>query len=181
MEAYSLDVCLWSDIFYFCPFPDKIFWGEKMKKIVTITGHKNSGKVNVASKLCENSEVYFIKPYTDSEIVTGDFHFVSKNELDQKIKDDELLSCTTINGHRYCFFKSQLQVGFNVMIVDDYALVDVQNRWGGEIYSIKVWNDNQEDSDRVGVYLYNHEFDEVFHYGVDDIEDLEWRIGYDFD
>ena len=148
-----------------------------MKKIVTITGHRNSGKVNLASKLSENSEVYFIKPYTDSDIVTGDFNYVSKSKLDQMIKDEELLSCTRINEHRYCFFKSQLQNGYNIMIVDDYALVDVRSRWNGSIYSIKVWNENQDDSDRVGVYLYDHEFDEVFKYGLDDVDELEWRIG----
>ena len=159
-----------------------------MKKIVTLTGHKDCGKVKIAEELSKNSDVYYLKPYTDRPVpngvyeeMIGDYHFIDKEELDQMIKDDKLLSCTTLNGHRYCFFESQLEEGYNIMIVDDYALVDVQNRYNGELYSVKVFSDKQTESDRVGVYVYNHEFDEVFNYDTGDISELEWRIGYDCD
>ena len=156
-----------------------------MNKIVTLTGYKNCGKYNLAMDLANNSDVAFIKPYTDREILLdeipeeyGEFHYVSKDTLDIMMEDDEVISSTTINGNRYVFFKFQLTAPYNVLIADDYAVVDIRSNWKNT-YSIKVYGDNQKDSDRVGVYLYDHEFDEIFHYGSDDVDSLEWRIGSD--
>ena len=156
-----------------------------MNKIVTLTGYKNCGKYNLAMDLANNSDVAFIKPYTDREIPLdeipeeyGEFHYVSKDTLDIMMEDDEVISSTTINGNRYVFFKFQLTAPYNVLIADDYAVVDIRSNWKNT-YSIKVYGDNQKDSDRVGVYLYDHEFDEIFHYGSDDVDSLEWRIGSD--
>ena len=156
-----------------------------LNKVITLTGHKNCGKYNVAMDLAENSDVAFIKPYTDREIPLddipeeyGDFHYVSKDTLDLMIEDDEVLSSTMIDGNRYVFFKFQLTAQYNVLIADDYGVVDIKSNWG-DVYSVKVYSDKQIDSDRVGVYLYDHEFDEIFHYGLDDVDELEWRIGSD--
>ena len=157
-----------------------------MKKIITLTGHKHCGKYLVACKLADNSDVAFIKPYTDKETSPSDgedfdFHYVSKDTLDDLIERETVLSSTTINGNRYVFFECQLEKPYNVLIADDYAVVDIQDKFKQNVYSIKVWNEMQVESERVGKYLYNHEFDEVFHYGVDDIDELIWRIEYDFD
>ena len=156
-----------------------------MNKVITLTGYKNCGKYNLAMDLAKNSDIEFIKPYTDREIPLdelpekfGDFHYVSKDTLDMMIEDDEVLSSTLINGDRYVFFKFQLVAPYNVLIADDYAVVDIRSNWSNT-YSIKVYGKNQRDSDRVGVYLYDHEFDEIFHYGSDDYDALEWRIGAD--
>ncbi len=159
-----------------------------MKKIITLTGHKYSGKYKLANELANNSDVVFITPYTDKQIpigeiaeMYGEYHYVPKEYLDHLIEEENLLSMTIINGTRYCFFECQLQNGFNILIVDDYGVVDIQNNWNGELYSVKVWSDKEEESERVGKFLYNHDFDEIFHYGVDDVSELEWRLSYDFD
>ena len=156
-----------------------------MNKVITLTGYKNCGKYNLAMDLANNSDVAFIKPYTDREIPLdsipeefGDYHYVSKDTLDMMMEDDEVLSSTIIDGNRYVFFKFQLTASYNVLIADDYAVVDIRSNWKNT-YSIKVYGKNQRDSDRVGVYLYDHEFDEIFHYGSDDYDELEWRIGAD--
>ena len=156
-----------------------------MNKVITITGYRNCGKYNLAMDLAKNSDIEFIKPYTDREIPLdelpekfGDFHYVSKDTLDMMMEDDEVLSSTIIDGNRYVFFKFQLTAPYNVLIADDYAVVDIKSKWKNT-YSIKVYSKNQIDSDRVGVYLYDHEFDEIFHYGSDDVDSLEWRIGSD--
>ena len=159
-----------------------------MKKIITLTGHMNCGKVKLAYDLAKNSEVSYIRPFTDKptpfgEIQEeyGDFNYVSRDHLDKLIDEENLLSMTTIKGIRYCFFECQLQDGYNVLIVDDYGVVDIQNQWNGGLYTIKVWAEGQKESNRVGTFLYNTDFDEIFHYGVDDVSELEWRISYDFD
>ena len=76
-----------------------------MNKVLTLTGYKNCGKYNLAMDLAKNSDIEFIKPYTDKEIPLddlpekfGDFHYVSKDTLDMMIEDDEVLSSTMING-----------------------------------------------------------------------------------
>ena len=156
-----------------------------MNKVITLTGYKNCGKYNLAMDLANNSDVAFIKPYTDREIPLeeipeefGEFHYVSKDTLDLMMEEDEVLSSTLIDGNRYVFFKFQLTAPYNVLIADDYAVVDIRSNWKNTL-SIKVYGKNQEKSDRVGVYLYDHEFDEIFHYGSDDVDELEWRIGSD--
>lgn len=155
------------------------FRGENMNKIISLTGHKNCGKVRLAYDLAKNSAVEYITPFTDKPVpledIDDDLHYVSKDTLDLMIESEEVLSETMIDGYRYVFFKSQLTSAYNVLILDDYALADVKTKWKN-LYSIKVYGENQIDSDRVGVYLYDHEFDEIFHYGVDDIYELEGRI-----
>lgn len=151
-----------------------------MKKIVTLTGSKNTPKIYIASKLSENSDVAYIKPYTDKEDLSSaelemEYHQVSVEEMDILLQSDDLLSCTRINGNRWAYFKSQLTHAYNVLIVDDYGLCDLRDVYDN-IYSIKVVSKNMKPSDRVGVYLYNHEFDEVFDYDTGDLYELEARM-----
>lgn len=155
--------------------------------ILTLTGHKNSGKEMIADNFTKNSNVAYITPYTDKPLddgeipeAHGDFHYVSKEKLDKIIEHQKVICCTRINGYRYVFFEKQLTAPYNVMILDDYALVDVKSRWKGRIYSVKVRSENEIQSDRVGEYYFDHEFDEVFNYGVDDFDELEARVSYGF-
>jgi hypothetical protein len=151
-----------------------------MKKIITLTGHKDCKKDLLAEDLAKNSAVGVIPPYTDKKLpisLTMDYIEVSKEKLDELIEKNEVLSETMIDGNRYVYFTSQLEYDYNILIVDDYALVDVKEHYPDkEIYLIKVYHENQKDSDRVGVYMYDHEFDKVFHYGTDDFGELEWEI-----
>lgn len=149
-------------------------------RIISLTGVGNR-TYWVAFKLGNNSDVAFIQPYTDkvklnsAEIEAG-YHQVTKDTLDLLIESEEVLSSTMINGNRYVFFKFQLSEAYNVMIVDDYALVDLQSNYDGELYTVKVVTDENLKSQRIGVYLYDHEFDEVFDPKNDDYDEFEWRI-----
>lgn len=153
-----------------------------MKKIISLTGAKHSGKLNLAMDLAKNSDVVFIRPYTDREVPLSDiawdfceFHYVSKETLDLMIKSEKVLSTTTINGDRFVFFEFQLTEAYNVMILDDYAVCEVKDNYK-DVFTVKVHSDKEEKSDRVGEYLFDHEFNQVFYYGIDDIDVLEWVI-----
>lgn len=151
-------------------------------KIITITGHKNTGKVYLARKLATNSGVDYIIPFTDKEFKGDkpqeyyDLQFVDPVELDDMIKKNDVLISTVIDDDRYVVFKSQLTNNYNVLIVDDWQLTDLMSNWDGELYTIKVKSKNQKKSDRVDVYLFDHEFDEVFDMDYDDYYLLEARI-----
>ena len=154
-------------------------------KIITLTGGKNTKKEVLAYRLAKNSDVSYIKPYTDREVSDdvdeselNGYNYVSKDTLDTMIEEDEVLCSRTINGNRYVFFKSQLIHDYNVMIVDDYALVDLQSNWKEDLYSIKVKSNNEKASNRIDTYLYDHEFDKVYNIDTDDFDALEWGIWY---
>ena len=149
-------------------------------KIVALTG-VGTGVTFTAEKLAENSDVSYLKPYTDkeklssAELIQG-YNKVSKDELDLMIQTEEVLCQTLVNGHRWVYFKSQLESAYNILITDDYSLVDLRGNWDGELYTVKVATPENLKSDRIGVYLYNHEFDEVFDYKTDDFDELGARI-----
>ena len=154
-------------------------------KIITLTGGKNTKKELLAYKLSKNSDVGYIKPYTDREVPfemeeseLDDYNYVSKDTLDKMIKEDEVLCETLVNENRYVFFKSQLRHSYNVMIVDDYALVELQKKWKKNIYSIKVKSNGEKPSNRINTHLYDYEFDKVYNVDTDDFDELEWGIGY---
>lgn len=153
------------------------------KKIVTLTGHKFTKKTIVASRLANNSDVEYIKPYTDREIPKWmveyeieDLHFVLPSVLDKMIEEEDVLTMKTINGNRYVIFKFQMVAPYNVVIVDDYGVLDIESEWDGEVYTIRLVSDNEKQSDRVGEYLFKHEFDLVFDYNKDDFDELESKI-----
>lgn len=150
-----------------------------MNNIVSITGNKHSGQTKLAFRLSENSAVSFIKPYTDrpvDDLWSDCYHFVSKEKLDELLDEREVLTQRLVNGHRYVYFKDQLTSSYNVMILDDYGVADVMTNYTMNVYSIKVTSKNEKPSKRVGVYLYNHEFSEVFDTDTGSVEELECRI-----
>lgn len=154
--------------------------------IITLTGHKNSGKDNIAYSLAKNDAVEYVYPYTDrpvpkkmeSERINENYHFVDKDELDLMMNVEDVLCATIVNGHRYVFFEKQIQYPYNVLIVDDYTLANLKENWKGKLYTVRVKSKNEVESERVGEYFYEHEFDEVFNYDSDDIDELEARISY---
>jgi hypothetical protein len=81
-----------------------------------------------------------------------------------------------VNNHRWVYFKFQLEEAYNILITDDYSVVDLWDRWDGELYNIKVVTPENLKSNRIDVYLYDHEFDEVFDYKTDDFDELGARI-----
>lgn len=150
-----------------------------MNNIISLTGAKNSGQLKLAFDLAKNSAVGFVKPYTDrpfNSIWSDCYYFLSKEDLDTMIGEKEVLYQSIINGHRYVFFKEQLTETYNILILDDYGVAELSTKYSNDIYSIKVVSANEKNSTRVGVYLYNHEFDKVFDYDNDSVEELEWEI-----
>ncbi len=149
-------------------------------KIVSLTG-TGSGVTYTAEKLAENSDVAYLKPYTDKETLSSaesivGYHQVSKEELDLMIQTEDVLCITKVNNHRWVYFKFQLEEAYNILITDDYSVVDLWDRWDGELYNIKVVTPENLKSNRIDVYLYDHEFDEVFDYKTDDFDELGARI-----
>ena len=153
-----------------------------MNKIITLTGNKYCGKLTLAYKLSQNSDVEFVKPYTDKPFEYGvdpekygDYHFVSEDTLDEMIQEEEVLCSTKINGSRYVIFMKQINSPYSVIVADDCQLMDIKDKWSN-LYTIKVRGRNEKPSKRVGVYFLDHEFDEVFHYKEDYFDLLEARI-----
>ena len=73
-------------------------------KIITLTGAKNTNKELLAYKLSQNSDVGYIKPYTDrespedaEECDVNNYNYVSKDRLDEMIEEDEVLCKTLID------------------------------------------------------------------------------------
>ena len=150
-----------------------------MNNIISLTGAKDSGQLKLAFDLAQNSAVGFVKPYTDrpyNSVWSDCYNFVSDEVLDTMIEEKEVLYQSNLNGHRYVFFKDQLTETYNVLILDDYGVAELSTRYSNDLYSIKVVSADEKDSSRVGVYLYNHEFDKVFDYDNDDVGELEWEI-----
>lgn len=156
-----------------------------MKTIVTVTGHKHTHKNTIAMRLAGNSDVEWVRPYTARELpkdiepsaLEGEYNVVLPSVLDDMMEKEKVLSVTTIGDNKYVFFEFQFRKNFSVVIVDDYAVVDIKQNWDGKVFTIRAVSDNEEQSDRVGEYLYKHEFDVVFDYTKDDFYELEHRIG----
>ena len=156
-----------------------------MKKIVTITGHKHTKKGIIATKLAQNSDVEYVRPYTARDLPKGlphsleaEYNIVLPSVLDDMMKTEKVLSVTEINGHKYVYFEFQFVKPYSVVIADDYAVVSIKDNWEwGDVFTIRLVSDNEVQSDRVGEYLYKHEFDVVFDVDRDDIYELEHLIG----
>lgn len=149
------------------------------RKIITVTGHKHSGKLIVVDDLTKYDKVNYIKPYTDRElppnsepIHSEQYHHVLPTVMEDLLRDEKVLSKTVINGHNYVFFEFQLKEGYNVMIADDYAVMDIKDHFG-DVTTIRVISENEEESDRVGEYLYAHEFDYLIDYDRYSPKELE--------
>ena len=156
---------------------------KNLKKIITISGHKNTYKTTIANELAKNTKIEYVRPYTDWEIPVdkipeksiGDFHFVLPSTLDKMIEEEEVLSLREIKGHRYVFFKFQMTGDYNVLIVDDFQIVDLSLKWDGDMYKVFAESPIQKKSDRVGK-LPRDRFDCTFDFTADSINELEQRI-----
>ena len=143
-------------------------------KIIAINGAKNTKKDVIALRLSNNSAVEYVRPYSSKK--TAHFNWVEKDILKDMIDKEDVLCKTIIRGEIYVFFKFQFTEDYSVVIVDDYALVDLMSNWDDEIVTIRLKSKNAESSERFGSYLYDHEFDIVFNVDTDDYYDLEAMI-----
>lgn len=141
-----------------------------MKKLITVTGHRNCGKERIVEDMTKYGNVNYIKPYTDRKLPENAepihlerFHYVLPTVMEDLLRDEMVLSETNINGHKYVFFEFQLKEGYNVMIADDYAVVNIIEILD-DVTTVRVFSENETQSDRVGEYLFKHEFDYLIDY-----------------
>ena len=149
-----------------------------MKRIVTITGQKNCKKEFLVADICKEDGIQYVKPYTDRELPPNSdemdadmYNYVLPTVMEDMIRDEDVLCETKVNGHRYLIFAFQMTAQVNVVYADDYAVVQIKDNWD-DVYTVRVVNDAERPSDRVGEYLYPHEFDKVFDYDKDDVAEL---------
>ena len=152
-------------------------------KIIALTGAKNSRKDVVARRLATNSDVVYVRPYTDRDVPVNaedweldDYTHMNEKQLSYKMERDEVLSVAHVGNHRYVFFMSQFNADFCVLILDDVGIFNLKKNWKGEIVTVKVHSDIEEPSDRC--LMKDEEFDFVFNIDHDDFDDLEDRISW---
>lgn len=152
-------------------------------KIIAISGGIDTCKDKLAYRLAENSDVVYIKPYTDREVPINlevyeqdDLIHLSSEKLSRKMEREIPLTMETVNGNRYVFFKNQCTADFCVMILDDAGIFNLKKNWSGEIITVRVHSKNERSSSRV--LMKDSEYDFVFDWDKDDYHDLETAIEY---
>ena len=144
-------------------------------KLIVITGDKNSGKDYLASKLSENSDIKFIKPYSDKmsnhttydEVYDCSFIPINDKKLNVKMECEIPLFERVIGNNRYVVFQNQLNAEYALLILDKYTLDQVRRDYDFSIFSIYCTQgtcDNPQD------------YDVVFNPRVDDIDFLEVKL-----
>ena len=153
------------------------------EKIITVTGHKNCGKDIIAQRLSKYENVSYIKPYTDRELPQNaepidleKYHYVLPTVMEDLLRDEKVLAMTEVNGHLYVFFEFQMRDEYNVLIADDYAVISIKDNFDGRVITVRVVSENETESDRVGEYLYAHEFDYFIDYDKYDLDDLRGLV-----
>lgn len=143
-------------------------------KLVTITGRPNTGKDLVAMRLDENSDVRYIKPYTDKELPINSETYehdglihLSKKQLDDKLNREVPLLIREINGSRYVFFENQLNADYIVLIVDEDSLDHLRRKFQDKLFRIYVTKSTCSRSEK---------YDVVFNPDTDDIDFLEVKL-----
>ena len=149
-------------------------------KIVTISGGKFTKKDWLAHRLAENSDVVYVRPYTDKKIPIydeEDYIYLNEKQLSAKMnQENPLVVFTTARGNRYIFFENQLRTEFCVLILDDAGVHAVKKEFGNNVITIRVHSRNEKPSDRV--LMKDSEYDIVFNVDTDDYFDLENKIEY---
>lgn len=153
-------------------------------KLICITGAKNSKKHLLAMSLANNSDCIWIKPYTDKKFSRDnplDDMYIPMNsqQLTHKMEREVPLVVVELEEVRYVFFENQLNADFVVLIGDDRVASYLRNEWDGELITVKCHSDSEEFSERNK--MLDKEFDIVFNYDNDDVDDLILEIGGFYD
>lgn len=144
-------------------------------KLIVVTGEPNSGKDYLASKLAENSDVKFIRPFSDKVIpiqteprdFPTKYNYLSEYKLTRKMEREIPLFERVIGKHRYVVFRNQLNADYVVLILNPETLDQLREIYDGEIFSIYCTNGGCSNP---------HDYDIVFNPRVDDIDFLEVKI-----
>ena len=156
-------------------------------KIIALNNARNGKADAVAMKLASNSDVVYVRPYTDKRVPVNQedweqddyIHLNAKQLSDKMDKEDVAVSCKVGNNH-YVYFHNQFSSGFVVLILDDECLKTIKKDYGDDVVAVRVKSNSEELSSRSG-NLRDGFFDIIFDYDVEDIDELEWRISYDCD
>lgn len=143
-----------------------------MNRIVTITGHKHPKKAILFDDLNKMNGVQFVKPYTDRELPHNsekihyeEYNYVLPAVMEDMLRDEKVICKTVVNGHRYVFFAFQMTEKVNVLFADDYGVVQIKENYDN-VCTVRLVSNRDSDktyrSERVGEYLYTHEFNFVF-------------------
>jgi len=131
-----------------------------MKRIITLTGLKQSGKVKLAETWDRNENVSYIRPVKNPKTT------------------EEYLASAVVNGNTYVYYESQLVNDFNVLIVDDYTLSDLLTNYP-DVVTVWVDNPKAEPSERVNVLFTKDDFDYVYNVGLDDPSEWLEQLAFD--
>lgn len=149
-----------------------------MKKIITLSGHKDCGKYALAEKWGRNENVGFIQPFTDNpKRRFDDFPYLPSKKLLAKIGSEPLIAMTEFKDFTYVYFPSQLNNDFNVIIADDTIMNCIRDNYE-DVVTVWVENPAAEESDRVGKYK-KESYDYVFNYGIDDPDEFLEQLAFD--
>ena len=148
-------------------------------KLIVISGAKNSKKDLLAMSLANNPDVVWIKPYSNRKIPINadphdDFIALNDSQLNVKLSREVPLAETIVKGNRYIFFENQLKGEYVLIIGDDRIAYNIENNWDGEVISIRCHSDDERSSSRF--LMADEEFDYVFNYGTDDLDEFKEMI-----
>ena len=156
-------------------------------KIIALNCAKNGKADVVAMRLASNSDVVYVKPYTDRDIPVNqedweqdDYIHLNSKQLSDKIEREPVAVSCKVGDNHYVYFHNQFSSGFVVLLLDDNCLKVMKENYGDDVIAIRVKSDSEELSERSG-NLRDSFFDIVFNYDIEDIDELEWRISYDCD
>ena len=144
-------------------------------KIIAICGKPNSKKDYVAMKLSENSDISYVRPYSDKSIPVNiepyesddSYVYLSEYKLSVKMDKEVPLAVREIKGHRYVFFENQLRAEYVVLILDEATLDQLRKDYDGEIFAIYT---------TVTTCSHPEKYDVVFNPDTDDIDLLEVKL-----
>lgn len=144
-------------------------------KIIAITGHKNSNKDLVAMRLASNSDVVYIRPYSDKKrplnmesYEEDDYIHLNNSQLSYKMEREEPFLVKEIDGVRYVFFMTQFRADFCAIIIDKTMLDYLKKNWDGEIVSIYCHDGRGCDDPK--------SYDIIYDWKNDDFDRLESDI-----
>lgn len=147
----------------------------KILKLIVLSGAKNSKKTLVASKLAQNSDCIWIKPYCDCKFVDDGLYIaMARTKLNRKMEREVPLAETVVAGKKYVFFENQLKGDFVVLIGDDRIVYNLKKNWDGHLITVKCHSKDEKPSPRS--LMDDKEFDIVFNYETDDFDSLVFEI-----
>lgn len=151
-------------------------------KIIALNSAKNGKKSAVAMELAKNSDVVYVRPYTDAPVPINqesyeqdEYIHLNVKQLAHKMEREKVAVSIDVGDNRYVFFENQFIRGFVVLLLDDDSIKTVKSQYGEDVITVRVKSSTEEHSERSG-NLRDGFFDIVFDYDTDDVHNLEAMI-----